>query len=187
MNYSMLAAWGILDQIYYLCNRLEYVSQKDNIFRVRLLKYRGPNLTLSDGTVIRSNDSLLKIHLHNQRLMKEMLSIKDGNQRAFYVYKQVKQSMPGLAQYLDQHIHSHVIKGIVGISILHRGAARLGFDVQEITNEWYKRYKLMYMKPMLILCHPEGRLRWTKRKDELVPKYIVMSKELLFNKYLTRT
>lgn len=66
--------WGFLDIFYYHLSRLEslaeqYANQK-NILRVRTTTYKGYNVTLSDGTEIHHNDILIKIHLHNIRILK---------------------------------------------------------------------------------------------------------------------
>jgi hypothetical protein len=175
--------WSFIDdKFYFPCSRLEYVNRAEkNIFRVKLLTYRGKNLVLSDGTCIHDNDLLLKIHLHNCVLMKEMEHIKNDTKRALYVYDRVKSSMPGLAHFLFNHPKKDRIKGIVGITVLSRGVHRLGFEVKEIPNLYYRRIKQLYMKPMFILCHPDKQIHW--KQENLIPKYLMMSKEQIFNKY----
>lgn len=67
-----LNLWGWIDPIYFRFTRLDYVENhlgKRTIMRVRLTKYKGREITLSDGTVIHKNDLLLKIHLHNIKLL----------------------------------------------------------------------------------------------------------------------
>lgn len=57
----VLSIWDIIDPIYYSFTRLTYVNTdpKKNIFRVRLLRYRGTDLTLADGTCLQRGDLLL--------------------------------------------------------------------------------------------------------------------------------
>lgn len=78
MRSYLLNLWNIMDPIYYQCTRLCYVpgmERKNTIFRVRLTRYKGATVILEDGTVIKRNDVLIKIHLHNVRLISEIQSI----------------------------------------------------------------------------------------------------------------
>ena len=75
MKYCLIQVWSILDSFYLFCTRLkclEQISGNTNVFRVRLTRYKGREVVLSDGTIVKKNDLLIKIHLHNVSLLKEM-------------------------------------------------------------------------------------------------------------------
>ncbi|MEW9668905.1 hypothetical protein [Ammoniphilus sp. 3BR4] len=180
---TIIQTWSILDKLYYLCSRLQLVDQTEqNIFRVRLLTYRGPSLSLEDGTTIHSSDILLKIHLHNCLLMREMQHIQNDVKRALYVYHRVEESLPGLARFLASHPDQEKIKALLGITLLTRGVKPLGFEVVDISNSVYKTLKELFLIPMFILLHPNGKLKCLK-KGNLTPKYLVMPKERLLDRY----
>ncbi|WP_120188618.1 YkoP family protein [Ammoniphilus oxalaticus] len=180
---KIIHAWSILDKLYFRCSRLEFVDeQRDNIFRVRLLTYRGPSLSFEDGTTIQSSDLLLKIHLHNYRLMKEMESIDHDIKRALYVYQRVKQSLPGLAHFFVNHPQCDDIKALLGITVLNRGVKPLGFQVSKISNPAYRTLKGWFQLPMMMLLQPHKRLTLLK-KGPLAPNYLMMTKEQLVNRY----
>jgi hypothetical protein len=172
--------WSLVDKLYYLCTRLEYVNKQENIFRVRLIRYRGKSLQLSDGTNINPQDLLVKIHLHNCQLMREMQEMEGQIKRALYVYDRVLESLPGLASFVDHHPCKDRIKGVLGITLLHRGIKRLGFDAIEIPNPLYLKAKQMYLLPMFWFLHPGST---TQQKDKLKPKFITMSKQKLLHTY----
>ncbi len=176
--------WSVLDKFYYLCSRLEYTDKHEqHIFRVRLLKYRGEDLTLSDGTIFTKGDLLLKIHLHNCVLMKEMQKLDHDVKRALYTRNRVLQSLPGLAAYLSNHPNKNQIKGIIGITLLTRGVKHLGFEVNEIKNPVYRNFKASYLVPMYFLCHAGSFFSTLRKKEVLRPKYLVMSSDQLIKKY----
>ncbi|MBN6185741.1 hypothetical protein JQN58_01920 [Aneurinibacillus sp. BA2021] len=175
--------WSWLDALYFACSRLRYVNRKEkNIFRVKLLTYRGKSLVLSCGTRVNPNDMLLKIHLHNCLLMHELASMASDTKRALYVYRRVESSMPGLAQFLSAHPQKDKIKGIIGVTLLSRGVARLGFEVKDIPNPYYRAMRQLYMKPLFLLCHTDKNTR--PKAEHLVPKFLVMPTEFILNKYL---
>lgn len=184
-NFSVNAihhTWTLLDQLYYLCTRLEYVNKQENIFRVRPMKYRGKDLHLSDGTLLKGKDLVLKIHLHNCLLMKELQGMEGQIRRALYVYDRVRESLPGLAQFIENHPNQKQIKGILGITLLHRGIHRLGFDAVEIPNPFYAKLKQAYLTPMFLFLHPRNST--SQEKDKLTPKFLAMSKDKLLQTYL---
>jgi hypothetical protein len=180
---TLIQAWSLFDKFYYGCTRLEYVNkQEQNIFRVKLLAYRGEDLYLSDGSVFHPNDLLVKIHLHNCLLMKEIKVFDNDVKRGLFVYRRVQNSLPDLAEFVITHPQRDKIKGLIGITCLNRGVKRLGFDVKEINNPIYRKLKSMYLNSMFILCHPtKNNGSW--KKEYMAPKYLVMSKDTLINMY----
>ncbi|QOR82905.1 hypothetical protein IMZ17_09590 [Geobacillus stearothermophilus] len=177
----LLSVWGLMDPLYYACSRLEYVGGKENgcrsIFRVRLLRYKGETIRLSDGTTIAANDWLLKIHLHNVRLLRELMQYRGDIQKGRYIFEQVKASLPYVAHHLYHHKQSSRIKGIIGVTMLNKGCERLGFDVIDIANSFYRWLKMASHWPMMTVA--QHRLMPLVRP----PKYLVMSKEKLFSLY----
>ena len=100
-------------------------KEKVIFFGLRLTKYKGRNIVLSDGTQINKNDTLVKIHLHNVRLLKELKNIKSEIKKAKMIYRYVQKSLPGIEIYIRNHCHSNEIKGIIGITPLNKGCERL--------------------------------------------------------------
>lgn len=84
---------------------------------------------------------LVKIHLHNVKLLKELQPIESAVRRGIMLYQKVYQSMPHLADYINRHKRKDEIKGVVGITMLHKGAARLGFDVIKPSSGCYRLFK----------------------------------------------
>lgn len=55
-----LFIWSMIDWVYYNFTRLHYVKKsycEKTILRVRVIKYKGRNVILSDGTEINKNDA----------------------------------------------------------------------------------------------------------------------------------
>lgn len=135
---------------------------------------------MSDGTVVEAGDPMLKIHLYNYQLMKQMINIDSDVRRALFVYEEVKKSLPGLAFYLRSHPQIDQIKGIIGITLLNRGIKRLGFDSFDIHNPMYRSWKKSYLMLLHGLCHGSFESLHSEKQQ---PKYVVMSKERLFERY----
>ncbi|MDQ0175468.1 hypothetical protein J2S08_001302 [Bacillus chungangensis] len=180
---SILSIWRVVDPIYYFMTRLQYVKTNDNkkaIFRVRLTKFKGNDVVLSDGTIIHKNDMLLKIHLHNVQLLKEMLKKEKHPLREIAIYKLVMSSMPFLAKYVKNHAEEQNIKGIVGITMINKGVKKLGFDSVFPKNPIYRWFKKISQLPIYMLSNsPFSIFKISKYQ----PVYLLMSKEKLLDKY----
>jgi hypothetical protein len=184
LNALLLSCWRLFDELYFNCTRLQYIDeQKNNIFRVRVMKYRGNAIRLADGTIVGNHDLLLKIHLYNFLLMKEMIGINSEIKKAMFVYNRTRDSLPMLAGYLSRHPDMQNIKGIIGITLLNRGVRRLGFEVHHIQNPVYRAIKQAYMIPMLLMMCPE-RMNHGIHQGKMQPKLLIMSKNALFKRYL---
>lgn len=144
MKSYFLSAWNTLDPVYFFFTRLHYVldqNKRKTLFRVRLTRYKGATVLLKDGTLIQKNDLLIKIHLHNARIINELHQMKSEMKRAIVFYHMVKEALPALAQYVLSHHKKDEIKGIIGITSLYKGANRLGFEVRPIKNVYYRIFK----------------------------------------------
>ena len=183
MKYCLIQVWSILDSFYLFCTRLqclEQVSGNTNIFRVRLTRYKGREVVLSDGTLVKKNDLLIKIHLHNVRLLKEMQCIDKNSKKTLFLYKKVQESLPDLAVYLLHHKNNNQIKGLIGITTLDKGYKRLGFEAFSLSSRSYIWFKLISHYPIHYLSLNSSS---SKRKKVRTPQYLFMSRAYLCEKY----
>ena len=178
----LISIWSAFDPIYYyFTSKTNLTSNEGNIFRVRLTKYKGKNFVLSDGTMINKNDLLVKIHLHNSKLLKEFITMKSELKKARMIYNYVKNSLPEMDLYIQNHHYSSKIKGIIGITTLYKGSEKLGFEVFELTNPIYKWFKQISLLPIGMLSSEKTALLtiWKTHK----PSYLFMSTEKLSKMY----
>lgn len=178
----ILKLWSIIDPIYFSCTRLQCLEQitgHSNIFRVRLTRYKGREVQLSDGTLIRKNDTLVKIHLHNVRILREMQSF-DEFKKSVFLYKKVQESLPDLAFYISHHKNRNQIKGIIGISFIDKGYKRFGFESFPCSSLSYIWFKRLALYPIHFLSRTS---RTSKKKRFPIPQYLFMSKNTLCKKY----
>lgn len=177
MKSYLLNLWNVIDPFYFGCTRLRYVpadERHNTVFRVRITKYKGKPTVLKDGTQIKKNDILLKIHLHNVRMLTEMQAIQSEVKRAVYFYHQIKKSLPYLARFVLEHHKFNDIQAVIGVTSLYRGANRLGFEKVPIKSISYRIYKKYTFLPINLIANSS---------DCFTPVYLFMSKGKLINKY----
>lgn len=186
MKSYILLVWNFFDPIYYKFTRLTNLHNQThtgNIFRVRITRYKGRHVILSDGTQIHKNDILVKIHFHNIRLINEMKGIKNDIAKGRFIYQYVKKSLPSLGLYIQNHSKADEIKGIIGISMLNKGADRLGFEFVSISNPFYKWFKWWAFIPIGLLFNNDSIVKVIKNNISSSPNYLFMSKKNLLQLY----
>lgn len=184
MNAGLLTAWRIWDSIYYHMSRLQYVDkQSGNIFRIVVLPYRGETLRSKDGVEIADGDYVARIHIHNCRLAKLLKGINDENRMILIILREIRKSLPRLAEVIVHHPKYPDIKALIGTTMLYRGAPSLGFEVSDMENGWYQTFKTIILKIMLTILHPDGVDRLSRKPEYLIPKKVFMSTEDLIRRY----
>ncbi|HEX7064214.1 MAG TPA: hypothetical protein VF199_04035 [Bacillales bacterium] len=179
MKSFILLIWKLADPIYYACTRLR--RTENSLFRVRLTRYKGRPIVLSDGCEIAKNDLLVKIHIHNVRIFKDLRHVKNDLKKTRLLYREIERSLPSLAVYIKAHRKRDEIKGIIGITMINRGYKRLGFEGSGISNHFYKWIKRMIFVPIYLVFAPSPSLRQLKKQK---PNYLFMSKDTLLEKYV---
>lgn len=187
MRGFLISIWSLIDPFYYSLTRLTYLTYEEtggNIFRVRLTKYKGRSIILSDDTQINKNDTLVKVHLHNVRLLRELKNIESEIKKTKIIYHYVQKSLPGVELYIRNHFLSNEIKGIIGITMLSKGSERLGFEVMDISHPIYKWFKIYSFLWINLLSRSHFSFRHILKPQQ--PKYLFMSKNKLAALYRTQ-
>jgi hypothetical protein len=184
VNAGWLTAWKCWDSVYYQLTRLQYVDKESgNIFRIVVLTYEGQPILTSDGVLIEKGDTIARLHIHNCHLAHMLMGVSNENRMVLIVLREIRKSLPRLAQVLMHHPRFPEIKGLIGTTMLHRGAKPLGFDVAEMEKGFYQRFKTVFLKFMLMLLHPEGLDRLKRKPEQLVPKKVYISAKELLRRY----
>lgn len=181
MKSYLIIAWNMIDPLYYHLSNLTCIHNgkaEKNFLRVKLTRYKGRMVVLSDGTQINKNDTLVKIHLHNAVLLKELGQMKSNLYRGRFIFQAVRKSLPDLVSYIQKHHQVDQIKGIIGITSLDKGVNRLGFEVVPIANPLYKWFKWASFLPICILSGTDVSI-----KKQSGPSYLFMSKVCLISRY----
>jgi hypothetical protein len=178
MRSYLLSFWNLFDPLYFFLSRLEYLDRTSSIFRVRLTKYKGKDILLSDGTLIKKNDKLVKIHLHNVKLLKDLTSVKCSVRRGRIIFRNVHMSMPLISEYIFNHKDRNEIKGVIGITMLHKGVEKLGFEAFRPNHPLYRLLKKITQTPLYLMSAEQPKL--SKIPDSY---YLIISKDKLEQTY----
>ncbi|MBM7680361.1 hypothetical protein JOD43_000520 [Pullulanibacillus pueri] len=116
--------------------------------------------------------------MHNVKILKDLYQLDNDFRKGLYLYNSIKNSLPGLARFIHNHKDEKRIKAIIGVTMLHQGSERLGFEIHSIQNKAYLRFKQIAQFPIYFLSTVNQH-----RKNKPIPKYLFMPKQDLIEKY----
>jgi hypothetical protein len=94
------------------------------------------------------------------------------------MFKKILSSMPSLAEYVSNHKCSNEIKAVIGITMLHKGAEKLGFENFKPYNKLYRVYKKISQLPIYLLSTENPSI-----SNSPSTSYLLISKEKLLDLY----
>lgn len=110
-------------------------------------------------------------------------SSRSSVQLAIQMIRATEQVLPKITRFILCHPNHQVIKGVYGVSIIHRGTKQFGFTVTDLPKGLFSCFAKLYLKLLLLIVHPKGKQRLQTKTEFLVPKMIAMSTKELISKY----
>jgi len=171
----LFQVWEKWEHYYARRHRVERVDAT-NILRLEKSTYDGPNLYAVDGKLMaKKGDTVAEIHLDNIRLQAKGC---DMQRTALKFMHQVRESLPGLAQYVAQDPNYDNIKVFLGQTLLHRGVKGFGFTVLDLPDTRKSRGIARLQKMIMRVYHPAGKNRRNVRLGNKT-KLVWISRERL--------
>lgn len=164
-----------------------YAIDENNPFlKIRIRPYRGKQtLQLDDGQTIERGDPIIELHFNNEQLYELGLKARSTTQLSVHMIRNMQQSMPLLSHMMQTDDRFQHVKGIYGISLIHRGSHRFGFSTFDLPRGLFLRLTKAYLRFIMLIVHPSGKDRLkTKSRQQLEPKIIAISREEVLKRFL---
>lgn len=152
----MLLFWPLWEHLTRWYWHLQPVpSAPHHLLEVRFTRYTGENFHLPDGTLIGKGNAVLELHFRNQAF----LELEE--QVSAWTYLQlIKQNLIALAHWLETPDCPGHPLAIYGVTLLYRGAPRLGFTLRERPRKTiYSSLERFFLMGLLVLYHRQGLKR----------------------------
>lgn len=145
-------------------------------------RYKGGALTLADGVHVRPGDPVGEIHVNSRVLVQALGPVRGPDKwPAVTIFRD---ELRTLARWVNRPDFPYELTAVYGVSILSRGALRLGFSVRRRDAgpmSWLDR---IFLGGLLVLYGVEGRDRLgLGRTFREFPGEAWMSKEELLRRY----
>lgn len=159
---------------------VEHLSE-GALFRYALHSYGGRQArTLADGTVVSPADTVMELHLDNDRVREVYEGAGGGRRAALALVHAIRAGMSEVADLLSADGAPAATASAVFAKTPRRlaeVASRLGFEVRELEPTWRNRVIARIQRGVLKRYDPDGLRRLGADSPELFPVEIWMSRD----------
>ncbi|MBP1992752.1 polysaccharide deacetylase family protein [Paenibacillus eucommiae] len=181
----LVASWMLWERCFVKLFHLMPVDTENPLLKLRIKAYTGnQSITLEDGEVIAKGDLIAELHFDNKLLLKLSNNSPSSVHLAIQIIRKTEQLMPLIRWLLQNDPNYKDVKGLYGITLIHRGARKLGFSIIDLPRGIFSYLTQSYLRLLLSVLHPQGKKRLKLKTERLVPKIIAISRKELMNRYI---
>jgi len=179
----VLILWPVADRLLRVIYRIRPLKADDSgIIRFNLRHYKGPAKVLSDGSEVKTGDTIIELHLNNNWFKRRRNLNLKASQSPREFLGDFAQDLHLLAQQVASGMFGN-ITALHGSTILHAGAKRLGFQIDELPDSLWKKGARFYMAGLMQVYHLRGEEVPGLREKPWELKEVWLSREALLSKY----
>jgi hypothetical protein len=179
----LISLWLRWEDLFHILFHVKPIDPANHLLFSRVCTYLGSTIHLQDGEEIRRGDRVIELHFNNRILFQMVTETKSMVQLAVGMIRGVRQTLPLLTQQMAQHPSANDIKGVYGITFIHRGTQQLGFTVVHLQAGVFAHLTKLYLKVLLSVIHPGGRELLELKRESLAPRIVAISAKELRNRY----
>lgn len=179
----ILVLWPVADRLLRVIQRIRPLkADYDGIICFNLGHFKGPARLLNDGSVVKSGDRIIELHLNNHWFIRRRKLNLSASQSLREFLGCFAQDLHLLAQQVESGMFGS-ITALHGNTLLHIAARRLGFQVDELPDSLWKKVARFYMAGLMQAYHLRGNgiLGFREKPWEL--KEIWLSRAAFVAKY----
>ncbi|MCR8655780.1 polysaccharide deacetylase family protein [Paenibacillus endoradicis] len=179
----MVSLWLTWEKVFHQVMRLKDIkSSNGSMFHYRLIKYKGKPLPLNNGEVLSHGDQIVELHFDNKKLSQIAFASKNPLVVAVKTIREVERALPALALQITDEAKNTPIKAIQGITMINRGADKLGFSIHDMPNGIFLASSKIYLKWLMKILTPAQTATANRQVREQVqeePRILLMTLERL--------
>ncbi len=186
----IISLWLAYERAFHVVFRLRTVEaeiDKPAAFHYRVIKYGGEPIEFENGSRVTKGDAVAEIHFDNRMLSDIAASSKSPLAIGLRLIREVEHTLPFLANQLAEDPGAKDIKALYGVSMIHRGADRLGFEVHQLPEGLFKRSSQVYLRVLMKVLtntkqYKSGRKKAgasAARAEAVSPRMLLMPVERL--------
>ena len=173
MNKLLKTLFIHIDKTIVKLNGWEYIPESTRkMMYISPHIYKGADLKLADGTVIKEGDQVAELHIDNLKVDKiknDLNTLYSILEEELYV---LSQAMSNIDKYKS-------INAYYGVTLLHPIALRNGFTIIDISNK-YKKFFVKIWENILKLSYGKSRIKTSK--GFRIPKECWISKSQVLDR-----
>jgi len=179
----VLIFWPVVDRLLKLIGRIRTLrTDCSGIMSFNLHRYKGPARVLNDGSEVRIGDTLIELHMNNDWFRRR----RQLNLRIWQSPWEIINCFAQDLRVLAEQVVDGKFEGVValrGVTFLHTGAKRLGFQIEELPDSLWKKGARFYMAGLIRTYGLRACERSRCRGRSIELKEIWLSKAALLRTY----
>jgi len=182
----VLILWPVIDKLLRVVYHIKPLkADGSSIVSLDTRHYKGPTRVLNDGSEVKTGDTIIELHLNNTWFKRR----RELNLRASHSPREFLGCFAQDLQVLAQQIASGMFGNITalhGSTLQHVAATRLGFQVEELPDNLWKRGARFYMAGLMQIYHLRGDEVAGLREKTWELKEVWLSRAALLTKYSSK-
>jgi hypothetical protein len=151
-----------IDAWYFRRHRLRTLGP---VLYIGMTRYRGPRLEFEDGTVLKENDPIGRLHFNNSSIA----SLGEGSMHrvGFRFAKLMRESLRALAQVAEEDPTFKEIRVFQGVTWIPSHGEVVGFVSTPMPKTWKTRLLANHFRLLMWVFAPAARIRERKAEPRL--------------------
>jgi len=179
----VLLLWPVVDRLLRVIHHIRPLkADHSGIVSLDIRHYKGRTVALNDGSKVKTGDTIMELHLNNAWFKRRRkLDIK-SSQSTREILGCFEQDL----RFLAQQVVNGKFEGVValhGSTLLHAGAKRLGFQVDELPPSLWKKGAYFYMAGLMQIYHLRAGEAPKRREKTWELKEVWLSRAAFLTRY----
>jgi hypothetical protein len=149
----VLLLWPVIDKLLRLVYHIRPLkADGSGIVSLDIRNYKGCTVALNDGSKVKTGDTIIELHLNNDWFRRR----RKLNIKAPQALREIRGCFEQDLRLLAQQVVNGKFEGVAalhGSTLLHAGAKRLGFQVDELPDSLWKKGACFYMAGLMQVYH----------------------------------
>ncbi|MBH5317071.1 polysaccharide deacetylase family protein [Paenibacillus sp. GSMTC-2017] len=180
----IISLWLLWERAFHLIFGLKKVGDSDTpAFHYRVIKYTGDPVQFAQGGSVAKGDAVAELHFDNKMLSGIASQSKSPLTTGIRMLREIENGLPHLANQLLQDPSAKDIKAVYGVTMIHRGADRLGFEVFQLKDGLFARTSRIYLNIVLkVLTNTKqykNVRKNSKRNEPVSPRMLLMPVDII--------
>ncbi|GFN33558.1 polysaccharide deacetylase family protein [Paenibacillus xylaniclasticus] len=171
----MIGLWLTWEKLFHWLFRTKPIGSPDPSFHYRVIKYDGRTLPLSDGRELASGDMIVEMHFDNRLLLELAHKSSSPVATAIRLVREMEKRLPIMATTIASDAAARQAKAVYGVTMIHRGADRLGFKVYPLPEGLFAKLSKLYLHILMRVLTPPSKpgKKSERHAVEMVPHILL--------------
>jgi hypothetical protein len=149
----VLILWPVIDRLLRVIYHIKPLkADGSSIICLDLRQYKGSTKVLNDGSEVKTGDTIIELHLNNAWFKRRRKLNFKASQSPREILGCFEQDLHFLAQQIASGMFGN-ITALHSSTLLHTGAKRLGFQVDELPDSLWEQGARFYMAGLMQVYH----------------------------------